>query len=83
MSFTGIIISGSLYNLIAEHALASTGLILAGTASLGFALLLGLCVSRIQKSRLRIDPSLKSNPAAVTLSTSIFNPPKPDHKGSL
>ena len=71
-SFTGIIISGKCYNLIALNTLPATGLALAGIATLLAAAIFAICIFCIQKSSFRIDPALRLHLEKVTLKNSIF-----------
>ena len=71
-SFTGIIISGKCYNLIALNTLPGTGLALAGMATLLAAAIFSICILCIQKSSSRIDPTLRLHLEKVTLKHSLF-----------
>ncbi|MBQ4132787.1 MAG: MFS transporter [Desulfovibrionaceae bacterium] len=78
-SFVGIVISGACYNLLTARLPPSAGLVVAGAASLGAALLFGLGIRLIQSDKYGIDPSLRRNLNAVTLAASIF----PSDKNTL
>lgn len=71
-SFTGIIISGACYNIIATSSIPTNGLIIAGSFTILVALLFGACVYCIQKSKFRIDPQLKFNPYKIILTETVF-----------